>query len=1405
MRKRVAWIFLLMLFVASFAVVSPLLKGSELSHAKEGSLLKSIGNPDHKVSEKVSALTFSDRVKRNIGEREKPSDNYGTNTLSGEPSFSLYDIRGGRRVSRSWNGFVYYPTLPIDIIYGSDPGVDAQWSRALGLMEKSDYEAVSVPEIIPQPLHTKGTIRVPAIMIEFQDVKFRSDHNTTYYDDLLNSETDPSLRLYYLENSYGALTIIVDVYGIVVSNYTLSYYGEDGNYTDDANVEVYELAREAVIKADPLIDYSMYDNNGDGFVDIVIIIHAGTGQEWSHNSTDIWSHRWSIQKDPPQLDGVYIMDYTMQPEHYPPKEGYPRGASLLGVFCHEFGHALGLPDLYDVDYSSSGIGNWGLMGSGSWTGVERPGDNPAHLCAWSKAFLGYIDPVPLNPTLTGLNVLQPVETSGQVIKIPIPGHVGEYFLIEYRSTSSGALFDRAIPGSGLLIWHIDENVAYMNWDDDSYNNWEDNDVNANESHYMVDLEEFDNYDGTQELELGINRGEASDAWKNVKIGFWDYTNPSSRAYDSSPSRFGIYAISTATETISFRIMADIIEVRDPVTIENKTIYINSNISIVTNGVLALNNAVALINASHDNEFNIFVNGGELILNNTIVKPVSTDISYSIEVYSTSTIEWINTSILYTEYPGEIYIGTDYSIRIVNVTIAHGSYLRISYSQNATVAGLFINDLSIITIYSVINSTFSAMDIEKVYNLAIYCCNNITISESYLNARIDVHYSTSVSLQNITINRSLCLSAASGWYHPIGYCEFDPGALYLEESTNVTLTNVSLIGRGLTVLGPPETFTTLKIENSTVNNKSILLYVNESVNVMEGTYGEIILGYVDVAEIRDVQVDFIEVWLSNSVVIENVQMDAYASFINVLGSKNITISNVTMSKMCHQFFASGSKDLTVKNSSFSRVSLVNVTGVLKNNIIEDEVSIERIYEGDILLINNKLYVSHLWHSYASHDIKYYNNTFLGYGWLDINSYSATTIFMANDFSQKYVQLLVADNSKVVFRANVMRSANLGFEALLEGDVLLEYNYYIDLDSYEDLDDDLIVDKSVVINQSLGIIDEKPLVSKPTYVGRDIVCLHRYKVNADYVTSFNVKTIGSNVTGVKIRYEWDGVIYLDEALYDVISDTYRLAIKLGSWGTLKYWIIVKSQENEFYTSSYVLEIPDKNPPRVNVMYHPVELVEGEDLTVYANVSDESELAAVLLNYTYGDGWVLVNMSYNPDTGYYEARIEGLRAGTLLLKVYAEDTYGNNATSETIFVDVKRRDESPPSITVLYSPEHPMVNGNLTIYAFVSDESSLASVVLVYYNGTVWESVDMVWNATMGCWGYKFSNLKSSEIFFKVVAVDVYGNRAESEVFHIKLQYPPPPTKGVDYTMYLVPISIVAILTVLVYIFITRRRGP
>jgi len=144
-----------------------------------------------------------------------------------------------------------------------------------------------------------------------------------------------------------------------------------------------EFARDAILAADADIDFSQYDADGDGTVDAVAIIHQGRGKEESGKATDIWSHQSSLSGaglGALTLDGVTVDTYIIMPE----VQGAGGDITTIGVLAHEYGHALGLPDLYDVDYSSAGIGDWGLMGGGAWLQVSRAGDSPAHMVAGSK-------------------------------------------------------------------------------------------------------------------------------------------------------------------------------------------------------------------------------------------------------------------------------------------------------------------------------------------------------------------------------------------------------------------------------------------------------------------------------------------------------------------------------------------------------------------------------------------------------------------------------------------------------------------------------------------------------------------------------------------------------------------------------------------------------------------------------------------------------------------------------------------------------------------------------------------------------------------------------------------------------------------------------------------------------------
>lgn len=368
-----------------------------------------------------------------------------------------------------------------------------------------------------------GTARVPVILVTF------SDRNPTYtpadfeallFGDNPDIATGPgSMKDYFEEVSYGAFSVTSapsGVRGWYPASQNHDYYGQDvGGSGNDAHAA--ELVREAVQLADADVDFSQYDNDGDGKVDVVMIVHQGTGQEASGVASDIWSHRWSLSGagvGTIMLDGKIIDDYIIQPERL------GNDISTVGVFAHEFGHSLGLPDLYDTDYSSEGVGKWGLMGGGSWNRTSRSGDTPAHMTAWSKWFLGWTHPKQIRGFVDDQSIQAAAMADDVYLLLWNPGGVdwrpgspgdGEYFLVENRQRVG---FDAGLPGDGLAIWHIDESRANNN----------------DETRKLVDLEEAD---GLNHLDSGSNSGDAGDVYPGSSNSreFTGGSTPNSRWYD----------------------------------------------------------------------------------------------------------------------------------------------------------------------------------------------------------------------------------------------------------------------------------------------------------------------------------------------------------------------------------------------------------------------------------------------------------------------------------------------------------------------------------------------------------------------------------------------------------------------------------------------------------------------------------------------------------------------------------------------------------------------------------------------------------------------------------------------------------------------------------------------------------
>jgi len=348
----------------------------------------------------------------------------------------------------------------------------------------------------------RGTVRVIIVLADFSDAPMTA--TTEHFKDLFFSTgkiPTGSVREYYTEVTHGLLTLDGEVVGPYRLPRTLAQYAGGKAGTDNPEPNARTMARDAAVLADPDVDFSPYDNDGNGFVDAFIVVHAGAGAEETGNENQIWSHKWVFTGGPLDADNTKIFGYLTIPEN-----------CKIGVCAHELGHLLfGWPDLYDTDGSSEGLGNWCLMGGGSWNGS---GNTPSHPSAWCKVNQGWVSVV--TPTTNGVVTIGDVKTTKKVHRLWKDGAPGkEYFLVENRQRK---LYDQKLPGDGLLVYHVDETL----------------DSNEDENHPFIRLLEADN---RNHLHDGANRGDAGDPYpgssKNVTLT--STSSPSSKSYSGHDS------------------------------------------------------------------------------------------------------------------------------------------------------------------------------------------------------------------------------------------------------------------------------------------------------------------------------------------------------------------------------------------------------------------------------------------------------------------------------------------------------------------------------------------------------------------------------------------------------------------------------------------------------------------------------------------------------------------------------------------------------------------------------------------------------------------------------------------------------------------------------------------------------
>ncbi|HOP05608.1 MAG TPA: M6 family metalloprotease domain-containing protein [Tenuifilaceae bacterium] len=370
---------------------------------------------------------------------------------------------------------------------------------------------------------TTGDRKLICILVGFKDKDFTKTQDD--FNNLFNQVgysaggATGSVKDYYLENSYQQFNLTVDIAGPYTISQNMSYYG--ANDEDGSDKKPQEMVTEAVYKANAMVDFSQYDNDSDGYVDGLYVIYAGYGEEAGGGADAIWAHAWAIS--PLYCDGKYVSRYSCSAEL---RGNSGTNITAIGVICHEFGHVLGAPDYYDTNYQTGGkyegTGDWDMMAGGSW---NNGGVTPAHHNGFTKTMIYQWAEVNMLEQDESVVLLNTIDDNSSYYRFDTQTS-NEYFLIEYREKQG---FDSAIPGSGMLIYHVHKGVmSAMN----------SNSINNTHPQKMYPVSANAQSDPTSSASSYGNINSSTCVWTglNGSTTFSDETIPSTKSWDGEVSK-----------------------------------------------------------------------------------------------------------------------------------------------------------------------------------------------------------------------------------------------------------------------------------------------------------------------------------------------------------------------------------------------------------------------------------------------------------------------------------------------------------------------------------------------------------------------------------------------------------------------------------------------------------------------------------------------------------------------------------------------------------------------------------------------------------------------------------------------------------------------------------------------------
>lgn len=379
----------------------------------------------------------------------------GAKAVIADPTPFAYTLENGEAVMAIMHGDEYHSYITDtdgNLLSGSIlPTAEQNEARMMRRVQQMQQMGKDFP--------TTGSPRSVVILLDFPDMKFSKTKKD--FERMLNEEGysenggTGSCRDYFIASSNGVFKPEFDVYGPYTVSHEYSYYGSNigtkgDQRPDDAFIEASQLASEAGV------DFSQYDLNNDGKVDNVFFYYAGHNEAEGGGASTIWPHQSTLLNNNVRVNGKLLDNYACTSEL---KGSAGSTMCAIGTFCHEFGHVLGLPDLYNTSNSTAyTVGSWSIMCSGNYNNNSH---TPPTYSAYERMYLGWLQPIQLeNP---GSYQLRAIATENEAYLIAKGKHnldgkspsPTEFFLLENRQRTGWDSPAGAIVGTGMIVWHID--------------------------------------------------------------------------------------------------------------------------------------------------------------------------------------------------------------------------------------------------------------------------------------------------------------------------------------------------------------------------------------------------------------------------------------------------------------------------------------------------------------------------------------------------------------------------------------------------------------------------------------------------------------------------------------------------------------------------------------------------------------------------------------------------------------------------------------------------------------------------------------------------------------------------------------------------------------------------------------